>query len=71
MIKELKTFRYLGSLKMVSRPSGANVLQSTWAFKKKIYPDGLLKKYKAQFYVRWGHRIEGVGVFETCTPVVY
>ena len=32
MIKELKSLRDLGSFKMVSRPRGANILASTWAF---------------------------------------
>ena len=52
MVKELKRLRDLGSFKMVSRPKGANILASTWDFKKKRYPDGLLKKSKARLYVR-------------------
>ena len=49
MITELKSLRDLGSFKMVSRPRGSNVLQSTWSFVKKRYPDGRLKKYKEHF----------------------
>jgi hypothetical protein len=52
MTKELKSLRDLGSFKIVNRPRGANILQSTWAFKKKRFPDGSLKKYKARFCVR-------------------
>ena len=52
MVQELKSLRDLGSFKMVSRPRGANILMSTWAFKKKRYPDGALKKFKARFCVR-------------------
>ena len=52
MVQELKSLAGLGSFGMVSRPRGANVLQSTWAFKRRRYPDGLLKKYKARFCVR-------------------
>ena len=70
MIKELKSLRDLGSFKLVPRPRGSNVLQSTWAFKKKRYPDGDLKKYKARFCVRGDQQIEGVDVFETYAPVV-
>ena len=51
MVKELESLRDLGSFKMVPRPKGANVLSSTWAFKKKRYPDGLLKKIKARLCV--------------------
>ena len=70
MIKELKSLRDLGSFKMVPRMRGSNVLQSTWAFKKKRYPDGELKKYKARFCVRGDQQIEGLDVFETYAPVV-
>ena len=52
MDKELKTLADLGSFKMVQRPKGENILQSTWAFKRKRYPDGSLQKYKARFCVR-------------------
>ena len=64
MIKELKSLRDLGSFKMVPRQRGSTVLQSTWAFKKKRYPDGELKKYKARFCVRGDQQIEGLDVFE-------
>ena len=70
MIKELKSLRDLGSFKMVKRPSGANVFQSTWAYKKKRYHDGSLKKYKNRFCVQGDQKIEGVYVFETYVPVV-
>ena len=52
MVKELKLLRDLGSFKMVAQSNDANILQSTWIFKWKIYPDGVLKNYKARFYVR-------------------
>ena len=52
MTKELKGMADLGSFKMVSQPRGANILQSTWTFKRKRFPNGSLKKYKARFYVR-------------------
>ena len=45
-------------------------MDSTWAFRKKRYPDGSLKKYKARFCVRSDQQIEGVDVFETYAPVV-
>ena len=70
MVKELKGLRDLGSFKMVNRPRGANTLASTWAFKKKRFPDGALKKFKARFCVRGDQKIEGLDVFETFSPVV-
>ena len=70
MVKVLKSLRDLGSFKMVARPSGANILASTWTFRKKRYPDGALKKYKARFCVRGDQQTDGSDVFETFDPVV-
>ena len=70
MVKELKSLRDLGSFKMVSRPSDATILASTWAFRKKRYPDGALKKFKARFCVHGDLQIDGLDVFETFSPVV-
>ena len=47
-----------------------NVIQSTWAFKCKRFPDGLIKKFKARFCARGDQQIEGVDFFETYAPVV-
>jgi hypothetical protein len=47
-----------------------NVLPSTWAFKIKRYPDGQVKKFKAQFCARGDHQKEGINFFETWAPVV-
>ena len=70
IVKEIKSLRDLGSFKMVPRPRGEKILASTWAFRKKIYPDGLLKKFKARFCVRGDQQVDGVDVFETFAPVV-
>ena len=70
MVTELHALRKLESFKMVDRPSGANILESTWAFKKKRYPDGGLKKLKVRFCVRGDHQVDGVDVFETHALVV-
>jgi hypothetical protein len=47
-----------------------NLLPSTWAFKIKRYPDGRVKKFKAQFCARGNHQKEGIDYFETWAPVV-
>ena len=47
-----------------------NILESTWAFKIKRFPDGTLRKLKARFCVRGYQQIEGVDYFETYAPVV-
>jgi hypothetical protein len=50
---------------VVDREPWMNVLPSTWAFKCKRYPDGLVKKLKARFCVRGDRQREGVDFFET------
>ncbi len=47
-----------------------NVLLSTWAFKIKWFPDGSVKKFKAQFCARGDREKEGINFFETWAPVV-
>jgi Reverse transcriptase (RNA-dependent DNA polymerase) len=51
-------------------PLGANVLDSTWAFKCKRYPDGSVQKLKARWCIRGDQQIEGVDFFDTFAPVV-
>ena len=46
------------------------VFPSTWTFKIKRYPDGLIKKFKARFCVRGDQQVHGVDFFETYAPVV-
>ena len=50
--------------------NGKKVLPGTWTFKRKRYPDGRIKKYKARFCVRGDKQVIGVDVFETYAPVV-
>ena len=64
MVKELKSLGDIGSFKMIERPGGANILDSTWEFRKKRYPDGSLKKHKARFCVRGDQQVDRVDVFE-------
>ena len=56
--------------KRTALPEGANVLPSTWAFKRKRYPDGRIWKLKARFCVRGDRQVEGVDYFDTYAPVV-
>lgn len=46
------------------------VIKSTWVFKCKRYPDGLVKKFKARFCARGDMQLEGIDFFETYAPVV-
>ena len=55
---------------VVEQTDDMNILPSTWAFKAKRFPDGLIKKFKARFCARGDKQIEGVDYFETYAPVV-
>eukprot|EP00804_Cyclotella_cryptica_P023030 CCRYP_000303-RA/>CCRYP_000303-RA protein AED:0.39 eAED:-0.26 QI:0/-1/0/1/-1/0/1/0/408 len=51
-------------------PEGANVINSTWAFRIKRFPAGLIKKFKARFCVRGDQQVHGFDFFETYPPLV-
>ena len=53
-----------------SLPEGANVLPSTWAFKRKRNPSGIVTRYKARFCVRGDKQVKGIDCFDTYAPVV-
>ena len=46
------------------------VVKSTWAFKIKHFPSGLVRKLKARFCVRGDMQVKGVDWFENYAPVV-
>eukprot|EP00804_Cyclotella_cryptica_P020131 CCRYP_014912-RA/>CCRYP_014912-RA protein AED:0.34 eAED:-0.30 QI:0/-1/0/1/-1/0/1/0/430 len=60
----------MGVWEVVDRPEGANVIDSTLAFRIKRFPDGLIKKFKARFCVRGDQQVHGIDFFETYAPVV-
>ena len=72
MVVEIKalTSKKTWTLVPCSLLSGKKVLPVTWAFKRKLFPDGHLQKCKARFCVRGDMQIEGVDYFETYAPVV-
>jgi hypothetical protein len=71
MATELETLvNKMDAWKNVERQSWMKVLPSTWTFKCKRFPDGLIKKLKARFCVRGDKQLEGVDFFETFAPVV-
>ena len=69
-VTEIETLESMGAWEVVDRKEDMNVIDSTWAFKLKRYPDGLIKKFKARFCARGDQQIEGVDFFETYAPVV-
>ena len=68
--KEIQTLEDMNAWDVVDRPDGKNVIESTWAFKLKQFPDGLVKKFKARFCARGDQQLEGIDFFETYAPVV-
>ena len=51
-VTEIQTLEEMDAWDVVDRPTDKNVLDSTWAFKIKRYPDALIKKFKARFCAR-------------------
>ena len=56
---------------VVPRSKDKNILPGTWAFRRKRFPDGTVKKLKARFCVRGDKQIPGVDcAYDTYAPVV-
>ena len=56
--------------KLAKRKPWMKVLPGTWAFKLKQFPDGLVKKIKARFYVLGSKKVKSIDFFEVWCPVV-
>ena len=68
---EIQALESMGTWEVVKRSSvKKHVLPGTWAFRRKRYPDGRVRKLKARFCVRGDKQIEGIDYFETYAPVV-
>ena len=55
---------------VVDKEPWMNVVSSVWAFCRKRFPDGSIRKLKARICARGFEQIEGVDYFETFAPVV-
>ena len=62
---EISTLMKLEAWEVVSLKSDMNVLDSTWAFKCKRYPDGGIRKFKARFCCRGDQQEHGIDYFDT------
>ena len=67
MVVEINALMAKDTWTIIPRASipNKNVLPGTWAFKRKRFPDGRLRKCKARFCVRGDKQVEGVDYFET------
>ena len=67
---ELQTLNDLNVFTIVKREDWMSIVSSVWAFKKKRYPSGEIRKLKARFCARGFEQKEGIDYFETYAPVV-
>jgi hypothetical protein len=70
MEAKIFTLESINAWEVVDCKDDMNVINSTWAFKCKRYPDGLIKKFKASFCARGDQQLEGIDFFETYALVV-
>ena len=66
----IETLEAMNAWKVIDHTEDMNVLQSTWAFKQKHYPDGLIKNFKLQFCASRDQQIQCIDFFETYAPVI-
>ena len=71
---EFEQLTSMKAWKVVSRQKAVDekkkIFDSVWAFKRKRFPDGTVKKLKARLCVRGDQQEEGIDFFETYSPVV-
>jgi hypothetical protein len=68
--KEIKTLEEISCWEEVHQKPWMNMLPSTWAFKKKVFPSGLALKLKGHFCAHGDRQIANVDYFSTFAPVV-
>ena len=68
--KEIATLVQMGVWEVVDRESWMNILPSVWAFKKKLYPDGSVRKLKARICAGGHRQKHGVDYWSTFAPTV-
>ncbi|KAL7462663.1 hypothetical protein ACHAXS_003039 [Conticribra weissflogii] len=68
--KDIKTLEGLCVWDVFKRGCDMNVIDGTWAFNYKQFPNGTVKKFKACLCTPEDQHLEGIDFFETCVPVV-
>ncbi len=46
VVTEVQTLEGMGAWGVIDRTNDMNIIDFTWAFKLKRYPDGLIKKFR-------------------------
>lgn len=67
---EVNTLLEKDAWELVPRPKHANIVKSTWAFKIKHFPSGIVRKLKTRFCARGDTQKEGIDYFDSFAPVV-
>ena len=67
---EIAMLTKLQASEIVPHTSDMNLLDTTWAFKSKRYPDVQIIKVKARFCCRGDQQVQVIDYFDTCAPVV-
>ena len=67
---EIEKLQKMGDWDLIDNTGDINVNNSTWQFKIKLFPNGLINKYKYRFCTREDQQLEGVDFFETYAPVM-
>ena len=67
---EIDTLEKMDVWEIVDREPWMNVLPSIMVFRKKVFPNGKMRKLKARLCAGGHRQIEGVDYFETYAPVV-
>jgi hypothetical protein len=70
MEQELDTLITMEVFTVVNREPWMKVISTVWAFKRKRFPDGSIRKLKARLCARGFEQVEGRDYFETFAPVV-
>ncbi len=68
--KKIITLEGMGAWDVVEREDDMNVINRTWAFKCKQFPNGTVKTFKARFCACGYQQLEGIEFFETYAHVV-
>lgn len=68
--KEINTLIDMDVWEVVERKPWMKVIPSTWAFKVKRFPDGLVRSLKSRFCCRGDRQEKDIDYFDTYAPVV-